>query len=203
MDSRPKRVLPCEVTNATVWEEWVHCINTLYADRNLSFQQYLETEHKKASSSWGPRSPYSVVLLDFGNTNKQHEDLLEATIRNVMKNLPVMWTVQVQGSRKVVDHVKRIYPTETVIGKITTTDLGFDNMEQERISLLYKNRTFYEGLLGDTWLFIRTDSRICSQQRHLLQEFLAKDYAYWGAPWKSEGKSSTFNGPLDSFEPYK
>lgn len=179
----------CEPQSTTVWEEWYKCISERYANLLIEPDQYLEQWSEEAGSfPWIIQEKYSAVMVEF----RCDYPNLQWTLNNTINNLPVSWKIQILGSHDTESCVKKMFPKEVMMGKMLVRNLGIDNMAQTEISFLFTNKTFYEGLLGDVWLFFQTDSVICSKQRYLLHEFLAKDYGYWGAPWEN-GTENIFN----------
>ncbi|KAM3568860.1 hypothetical protein VYU27_009030 [Nannochloropsis oceanica] len=73
----------------------------------------------------------------------------------MIMNLPVLWRVQVLGGDAVCLLMRRLFPHEIAAGKVVVTHIDKDNVEQSRISEILTDPTFYNHLLGDTWLFFQ------------------------------------------------
>ena len=127
--------------------------------------------------------PQTKVLTEF----RAHlAPQIVAALHNALGNLPISWCVYVAGGPQVVALVREHFPVETAVRKLLPLDLlGGDqqaeaSMEQEDITKrFFLQPAFYEGFLGEAWLFFQLDAVFCARQRHLLQGFVEKDYGYW------------------------
>jgi hypothetical protein len=180
------------------WAEWKDCLQEksdsafedLVTDKNIDPTLF----------SWNHANPsfknYTAILLEF----RPWETELTFSLNNALDNLPLQWRIQLIGGPAIIALTNRLFPLEVQVGKIIVTSLngpkkGLEHVPDYEISQVLTDLSFYDQLLGDTWLFFQYDSAICSPQRHLLEDyFLTKGYGWWGAPWRQWDHQLQFGG---------
>jgi hypothetical protein len=105
-------------------------------------------------------------------------------LENFSRNLTDNWSIIVMHGNKNEDYVKDIIKNDLDLSndRITTVNLGVDNLTINEYNKLLKDTHFYEKIPTELFLIFQTDSVICDEYSSLINQFTQYDYV--GAPWE-------------------
>jgi len=126
---------------------------------------------------------YTAVIVE----PRKHK-ALKYVLNNFMENLDERWNFIIFHGNKNEEFVNDIINSDLTKykNKIHLINLNIDNLNIDEYSKLLKSKSFYENIPTEIFMIFQTDSGICGNQRHLINDFI--DYDYVGAPWGFNGR---------------
>ena len=123
---------------------------------------------------------YTAVIIE----PRKHK-ALSFVLQNFLNNLSDEWNIIIMHGNQNKKYVNDIIQNDlsTFKKRISTVNLGIDNLSIEDYNQLLKKKEFYDNIPTETFLIFQTDSMICKEDKELINKFLQYDYV--GAPWKS------------------
>jgi len=108
---------------------------------------------------------------------------LSFVIKNALENLPDKWNIIIMHGNLNKDYVFNIMDElPQYKDRMTAINLNVDNLTISEYNDLLTSKEFYEKIPTEIFLIFQTDSVICDENKHLLDDFMIYDYV--GAPWK-------------------
>jgi len=135
-----------------------------------------------------PYNPTKVALL----IENRPDQLLAPVTLHFMSVVPPDWSFRFMGSVESVTLLNRsaAIRDQVSLGKLTLMYIpsNMSTGSQEEISRFLTTRWLYETVLApaETLLIFQTDSMLCANSRHTLDEYA--DYDWCGAPWDLSGQ---------------
>jgi len=108
---------------------------------------------------------------------------LSFVITNALENLPDKWNIIIMHGNLNKDYVFNIIDELSQYkDRMTAINLNVDNLTISEYNDLLTSKEFYEKIPTEIFLIFQTDSVICDENKHLLDDFMIYDDV--GAPWK-------------------
>lgn len=122
---------------------------------------------------------------------KSMKDALEFVTKNILENLSSNWKVLIFPSSENKDEVEEFVASlGEKRSRVAIKDIGIKSMDMASYNKLMMSRKLLDEIDTEMFLVVQTDSLICKQGKHLIEEFMKYDYV--GAPWK--GRNALGNG---------
>jgi hypothetical protein len=127
----------------------------------------------------GFSEPATAVIIE----PRRHK-ALSFVLENFLNNLSDNWSVIIMHGNKNEDYVNDIIKNDldSFDERITTVNLGVDNLTINDYNELLKDKDFYNKIPTELFLIFQTDSIICNDYSDLINDFMKYDYV--GAPWE-------------------
>lgn len=131
---------------------------------------------------------YTAVIIE----PRQHK-ALSFVLKNFSDNLSDEWNIIIMHGNNNLEFINNILDTELseYKEKIHLDNLNVDNLTIQDYNRLLFTEDFYKKIPTEIFLIFQTDSMICPNDKHRINDFLQFDYV--GAPWTS---GSVGNGGL-------
>ena len=123
---------------------------------------------------------YTAVIVE----PREHK-ALEFVLNNVLENLNEDWNVLIFHGNNNMNYTSNIVNNNLYKYKhrISMKNLNVDNLTIYDYNKLLTSKSFYEQIPTEIFLIFQTDSMICPEYKHYINEFLKYDYV--GAPWEN------------------
>jgi len=124
---------------------------------------------------------------------------LPALLAHFISVLPAPWVFRFVGSPEANSLISSSSLSAHIkTGKLVITELPakWTITDQETISVTLTDPTFYKDFLAPAeWLLMfQSDSIVCAASEHNIEDWIAQNYSWVGAPWNMEVKGG--NGGL-------
>ena len=141
---------------------------------------------------------YTAIIVE----PREHK-ALDYVLTNFYNNLSDDWQIIIFHGKNNIEFIKNI------INKFDKYRIQLINLNVENLTIieychLFYNKWLYDNIPTETFLVFQTDTLICPQYKHLINDFLKYDYV--GAPWDEKiihdiktlygGKDPVGNGGL-------
>jgi hypothetical protein len=147
------------------------------------------TTRRRRAQRGGSSQSHTAIIIE---PRESKTDALGFVIKNVLENLGSQWNVIVfPGSenkdavKKLIDHLPKKWKS-----RASMRDIGLNTMNEAAYNELMMSDRILKEIPTEMFLVIQTDSLICKEGKHLLDDFMEFDYV--GAPW--EGRNALGNG---------
>jgi hypothetical protein len=123
---------------------------------------------------------YTAIIVE----PREHK-ALDYVLTNFYNNLSDEWQIIVFHGNNNTRYVKNII-NKFNKNRIKLINLNVNNLTIPEYCKLFYSKWLYNNIPTETFLVFQTDTLICPQYKHLINDFLKYDYV--GAPW---GKTLT------------
>ncbi len=105
---------------------------------------------------------------------------LSFVLNNVMSILPDEWGLQIFHGNKNFEYVNSICKDSNL--NAVFSNLKVDDLNHDEYVELFTSKNFWESCVGETILIFQTDSMLCPNSEHVIEEFEHFDFigGYWG-----------------------
>jgi hypothetical protein len=141
---------------------------------------------------------YTAIIVE----PREHK-ALDYVLTNFYNNLSDEWQIIVFHGNNNTHYVKNII-NKFNKNRIKLINLNVNNLTIPEYCKLFYSKWLYNNIPTETFLVFQTDTLICPQYKHLINDFLKYDYV--GAPWGKDmmkeiikvygGKDAVGNGGL-------
>ena len=123
---------------------------------------------------------YTAIIIE----PREHKALL-FVLENFIKNLSNEWNFIIFHGNKNYNFINNILNSSNLlknnIHKIKLININVDNLSIQDYNNILVSKEFYNYIPTETFLIFQTDTMICPENKHLINDFIKYDYV--GAPW--------------------
>ena len=118
---------------------------------------------------------YTAIIVE----PRKHK-ALDYVLTNFYNNLSEDWQIIIFHGKNNIKFIQNII-TKFDKSRIKLINLNVNNLSLNEYCHLFYNKWLYDNIQTETFLVFQTDTLICPQYKHLINDFLKYDYV--GAPW--------------------